>query len=622
MNQERSIPLSKLVFGKANVRRTDKTINIDQLAASIKAEGLLQNLVVKPLPTGKFEVTAGNRRLRALRALAKDGAIAKDYGVRVLPAKGEAAAIGLAENTVREAMHPADEFEAFQALIAAGETVESIAARLGVSTLHVRRRLKLAALSPPLIRAYRKGEASLDQLMALAIVPDHARQNAAFFGVPDYARQPHAIKRRLTEGRVSNHDRRVRFVGLDAYESAGGSIARDLFAADEEVWIEDIDVLDRLALAKLEAVAVDIAGEGWKWTEIDLTGSLRQSGGYAALHPERREPSASEAEAIAMLNKELDDIAVDMDDENLTDEAYAVLDRRSDEVRSKLAAIEDNLKLWTDGQKAEAGTIVTLGSDGIPAIHRGTIRPQDIRKANPRSRHKPKQGTDAAAGADPDTSIRYPAAVVQDLTARRTIALALELSKRPEVALAAIVHDLALATLYERWAGQAAMTGISASTFEPCRFIPGDEAESAMAEADAAAERWRSELPENAGNLWDWLRDQTVARLIELLAFCVARTLDTVEARPEQGRSAKVEATLRLTGAVDLDMRQHWTANSAFLTRVPKAAIAHAMKQACAEAAAKLQTGITKADLVIRAEQLLAVAHWLPPYLLHGPILT
>jgi ParB family chromosome partitioning protein len=618
MHQELTVPLSQLVFGKANVRRTDKTVNIDQLAASIRAEGLLQNLVVRQLPTGKFEVTAGNRRLRALRTLEKSGNIGRDYGVRVLPADADPAAVGLAENTIRQAMHPADEFEAFQALIAAGETIESIAARFGVSILHVRRRLKLAALSPRLIRAYRKGEASLDQLMALAIVADHGRQNAAFFGVPDYARQPQAIKRRLTEGRVSGHDRRVRFVGLDPYEAAGGTVTRDLFASEEEIWIEDVNLLDQLAITKLEAVAADIAGEGWKWTEIDLTGALRQSGSFATLPPERRAPHEAEASAITTLNQELEDIAGQMDVEDVSDEHYAVLDQRSDELRDRLAAMEESLNLWTDEQKAEAGAIIALGADGAPAVHRGLARPQDIRKAKTRQKQDSGPNADPAADRDQATSIRYSAAVVQDLTARRTIALALELAKRPELALAALVHDLVLSTLYERWAGQAAMTGISASTFEPRRFIADDEVESAAAEVDAAAETWKQQLPEVAGHLWTWLSQQPADRLLNLLAFCVARTLDTVEARPDQGRSGKVEATLRLASAVNLDMRQHWQPTSAFLAKLPKSAIVAALHEACPEASQKAPTGLKKVALVKQAVPSLTTAQWLPVYL-RGP---
>jgi len=69
-----SIPLSKLVSSDANVRRTSRKDGIKQLAASIKAHGLLQNLTVRAVSEGgkkSYEVLAGGRRFAALQALAK-----------------------------------------------------------------------------------------------------------------------------------------------------------------------------------------------------------------------------------------------------------------------------------------------------------------------------------------------------------------------------------------------------------------------------------------------------------------------------------------------------------------------------------------------------------------------
>ena len=78
-------------------------------------------------------------------------------------------------------MHPADEFEAFDALIADGKGVEDVAARFGVSVLTVQRRLKLSALSPTLLALYRQDGINLDQLIALALSDDHAAQERAWF---------------------------------------------------------------------------------------------------------------------------------------------------------------------------------------------------------------------------------------------------------------------------------------------------------------------------------------------------------------------------------------------------------------------------------------------------------
>ena len=71
------IPLNQLVPSKATVRKTGADTGIEELAANIKALGLLQNLQVRETESGKFEVVAGKRRLAALKRLAKEKAIAK-----------------------------------------------------------------------------------------------------------------------------------------------------------------------------------------------------------------------------------------------------------------------------------------------------------------------------------------------------------------------------------------------------------------------------------------------------------------------------------------------------------------------------------------------------------------
>jgi ParB family chromosome partitioning protein len=65
------IALSKLIPGRRNVRKTRLALSIGELAASIQAHGLLQNLVAAATDSGRYSVEAGGRRLKALRKLAK-----------------------------------------------------------------------------------------------------------------------------------------------------------------------------------------------------------------------------------------------------------------------------------------------------------------------------------------------------------------------------------------------------------------------------------------------------------------------------------------------------------------------------------------------------------------------
>jgi ParB family chromosome partitioning protein len=141
----RNIALDKLVPSPANVRRTGANLGIEELAASIAAHGLLQNLQVREGNGGTFEVVAGGRRLAALRLLAKRKKIAKTHPIPCHELGDEdAAEISLAENVVRLPMHPADQYDAFKAMADAGHGPEEIAARFGCSPAVVKQRLKLA----------------------------------------------------------------------------------------------------------------------------------------------------------------------------------------------------------------------------------------------------------------------------------------------------------------------------------------------------------------------------------------------------------------------------------------------------------------------------------------------
>ncbi len=114
-----SIPLSKLDSGRKNPRRTKPGAEAHKrLVASIRAFGLLEPLVVRPVEgNGHFQLIAGYRRLAALKEVhkgsKKDPKIACE--VRTVD-DSTAEAMSLSENFVREAMHPLDEAQTFAAL--------------------------------------------------------------------------------------------------------------------------------------------------------------------------------------------------------------------------------------------------------------------------------------------------------------------------------------------------------------------------------------------------------------------------------------------------------------------------------------------------------------------------
>ncbi len=363
------VPLSQLLprRSKRNVRTTPRQ-SIPELAASIARVGLLQNLIVILSADGEqYEVVAGDRRLTALKLLAKKKRIAADYEVPcLLVADASARTVSLAENVQREAMHPVDQFAAFAALVKEGRPIEDIAADFGVSPLVVQRRLKLANVSPRLLADYRAGAATLEQLMALTITDDHAAQEAAYYGAPEWQRGASALRDRLTERKITATHPLVRFVGLDAYTQAGGGLRRDLFAeGDAGAYLTDAALLETLVRGKLDAQAEDVRAEGWAWVDAvpHMSHAERQAFQNAPRH--RREPTARVTHGLNLPQHSLDtEVRI------LTRTFGHVVNKRVDDARPRCA--------WTVTRRLN--TTLDVFANGL-AVH--TQSSGDGRDAQP-----------------------------------------------------------------------------------------------------------------------------------------------------------------------------------------------------------------------------------------------
>ena len=114
-----------------------------------------------------------------------------------------------------------------------------------------------------------RGLMTLEQLMAFTVTNDHERQEQVWEQLArSYNKEPYYIRRQLTEGAIRASDKRAQFVGVDAYEAAGGPVMRDLFQQDDGGWLQDPALLDRLVVEKLASEAEALRGEGWKWIEV------------------------------------------------------------------------------------------------------------------------------------------------------------------------------------------------------------------------------------------------------------------------------------------------------------------------------------------------------------------
>ena len=278
LSQSRDIPFNRLVLSQSNVRRIKAGVSIEELAEDIARRTLLQSITVRAVldddgaETGMFEVPAGGRRYRALELLVKQKRLARTAPVPcVVRTEGLAAEDSLAENVQRAPLHPLDQFRAFLALREKGMSEEEIAATFFVGVQVVKQRLKLASVSSTLLDIYAEDGMTLDQLMAFTVNPDHERQEQVWEAVQhSYGKEAYQIRRLMTEGAVRASDKRAQFVGIEAYEAAGGTIMRDLFQQDDGGWLQDPALLDRLVAEKLEREAEAIRAEGWKWAEVAI----------------------------------------------------------------------------------------------------------------------------------------------------------------------------------------------------------------------------------------------------------------------------------------------------------------------------------------------------------------
>jgi len=371
----RNIPLDKLVPSPANVRKTPPSAAEEaELKASIRARGLKQNLIAHPAAgdKGVHAVTAGGRRLKALQELAAEGAIPADFRVPCLIEEPEAALeTSLMENRIRAALSPADEFVAMAALIDRGETVEAIAIRFGVSERHVRQRLRLGKLAPELLDAYRNGNISLDVVTAFTLGADHQAQLAVWHQLKDQSYiPPYTVRRLLTQSTIPLDSDLGRFVGSTAYETAGGTVTRDLFSGDDEGFMDDAPLVRRLALEKLEQKAAELRSS-WAWTRAMLDPEYDFTAQYHRIrpHPAELPPEiAGEIERIEQRLAELEEISEDEWTDELITEA-ARLEERRDELAESLA----DLAVYAEKDRAIAGVIVTIGDDGEFRLHEGLV---------------------------------------------------------------------------------------------------------------------------------------------------------------------------------------------------------------------------------------------------------
>lgn len=607
------VPLSRLRISPRNARKTGGR-DIEGLAASIAAHNLLQNLTVTPSNDDEADylVVAGGRRLAAMQLLRDRGQIDAEFSVpcKLITDDNVALEASTAENTLREAMHPADQFDAFKAMVDARKSVPDIAAHFGVTELFVKQRLKLGNVAPKLLQVYREGGMDLEQLQALALTDDQKLQEKVWFGAKDsWNRRAYDLRQAITRAEVRSDSALARFVGVDAYEAAGGPVRRDLFSAREEAFLGDKALLDKLALDKLEQIAQRERDEGWSWAEAHLTLDYEKLATFPHLgvQPKRQKATREDLARIEQIDARLEIItkAIDEDDESpngtLSDDAREALADEAEELNTERHSLRDGRDMWPDDAKAKAGVVVFVGHNGLQ-IERGRLRPgQKVTAAG-------EVGGKAKEEKQPVKKPTLSQDMVTRLEMHRAAAIREHVAARPAMALQLLLTHLLTKLFTDSYA--ESVLGLTPTNQHKeargqieSKFQDLGKAAARKAIDDRIAAWKKAGLPGKASELFGWVGTLDQAKQLELLALATALTVTTNGGHRGQA----------LAEQFAVDMTAWWTPSAdSFVALVPKSLLAEAVADVDGKAAGEAVLAMKKDAAMADAAKRLQGKGWLP----------
>jgi ParB/RepB/Spo0J family partition protein len=173
----RNVSLSLLSESKTNPRRIFEDAALKELASTIRTQGVLSPLLVRPVTENGFEIVFGARRYRAAQIAEQDSVpvrIKQMTDAEVIEAQ-------LIENLQRRDVHPMEEAQGFHALLSLDEpkySIEQIAARTGKSPAYCAARLKLTELVPAVVDAFYRDEIGVGHALLLAKLQPDQQEHA------------------------------------------------------------------------------------------------------------------------------------------------------------------------------------------------------------------------------------------------------------------------------------------------------------------------------------------------------------------------------------------------------------------------------------------------------------
>ena len=386
--------------------------------------------------------------------------------------------------------------------------------------------------------------------------------------------------------------------------------SRDLFQPKHEGYLLDPAKLDQLVAAKLEKLADEVRGEGWKWVEILPSADYSDLSKFGRIYPVHVPETTEIRVEIEALEAEQEQIEQAHQD---AEEYSPDVEARMSEIEERIDKLNGQSRQYSEEQKKLAGAVVSIES-----VHRGLVRSEDRKKvqavkADRNGQHELGDGE----GEEPD-DVKLSGALVEDLTAHRTAALRVALATRPDVALVAAAHSLALRVCYESCYEVGSSLSLT-SEKGGCRLdshAKGIETSLAQVRLSEIHSQWLKRIPAEAEELWQWLLDQDQTVVIELLAFCIGQTVHAVRLHHNARTEPRFVAADHLAIALSLDMADWWTpTGESYLGRVKKEQILEAISEGTSEKNLEDLRKMKKPDLVAAAERRLAESRWLPQLL-------
>lgn len=608
-------PFSRLTRSDLNTRiiaHTDR--EVEEMADSIEAVGILQNLIGVDQHDGTIGIVGGEGRRRGTGILVLRGVVDADtpfVPVKVLPVE-LAVAASMIENGRRKNMHPAEQIIGFRTLQQEGKTPSQIGALMGFHPRHVQRCLKLANLAPTLLDALARDELELEQCEALTLADSHERQMQIWADAKAQwnGRTPVAqtLRKMATDDKMPLSHPMFVFVGEDAYTAAGGELTADLFS-DKDSTFADATLVRSLLDGKLTVLAARLKQEqGWGWAEFRMT-ELRG-------HGEDKEQYRFVMPAPVLTEEEeqrVSTLEAEMDATESYDDEYAIQQKIDD------IYCEATYREATPEFRAAHGIWVSWDGSNFqvqPGIHRLT---EEDRQQEEQTRQEKQNNV--VTYTMPEIPVdAFPATLVKAMSAERTLAVQAELAGRPDVSVALLTWTLCM-NMFRRSSYGHRQQPLKASVTTSQHFLStlaptGDEGKALMS-LKAQHEAFQAILPENWDQDFAWLLTWPAEKVNALLGFCAAHGINGLQERL-YNRTEKSELD-GLEAALDFDLRNWWQPDAEnYFGKLKITQIGRAYEDAGMADRAGEVVKLKRRDAALAAAKDLNAVGWVPDWMVRS----